>query len=91
MKKISSNASALQTLQNKMIRIIFGLNRNQHINMQNFREKIHMMSVNQMAIYHTLLETYNILWNSASDQIRKNGWKKMFVEFVEFASKWKQT
>ena len=37
--------------------------------MKNVREKIKMMCVNQMAIYHTILESYNILKNSASEQI----------------------
>ena len=29
-----------------------------------------MFSVNQMCVYHTLLETYNIIRNSASEQIK---------------------
>ena len=38
--------------------------------MQKIREKIGMMSINQMAVYHTLLESYNIVRNSASEQIK---------------------
>ena len=46
LKKLSKNASALQTLQNSMIRLIFDLKKKQHINMQHMREKIKMMSIN---------------------------------------------
>ena len=57
-KKLSSNASDLQVLQNDMLRLILGLKQKDHINMQQVREKIKMFFVNQMAIYHSLLETY---------------------------------
>ena len=53
-----------------MIRVILGLNKKDHINMQYIREKIGMMSINQMAVYHTLLEAFNTIRNSASDQIQ---------------------
>lgn len=53
-----------------MIRVILGLSKKDHINMQYIREKIGMMSINQMAVYHTLLEAFNIVRNSASDQIQ---------------------
>ena len=54
---------------NHMIRVIYGIKRQDHTNMKNIREKIKMMSVNQMAVYHTILECYNIMKNSASEQI----------------------
>ena len=38
--------------------------------MQHMREKIQMMSINQMAVYHTLLEAYNVMKNSTSEQIK---------------------
>ena len=53
-----------------MLRLILGVRKKNHINMQHMREEIKMMSVNQMAIYHTLLEAYNITRNSASEQIK---------------------
>ena len=56
--------------------MILGLNLKNHINMQHIREKIQMMSVNQMAIYHTLLEAFNIIRNSASEQIQSK-WIKV--------------
>ena len=58
-KKLPRNTYLLQILQNKMIRVIFGFKEHNHINMRNIREKFKMMSVNQMSIYHTILETYN--------------------------------
>ena len=70
MKKLPRNTYLLQTLQNKMMRVIFGFKEHNHINMKNIREKFKIMSVNQMSIYHTILETYNILRNTASEQIQ---------------------
>ena len=43
-----------------MIRVILSLKQAQHINMQKVREKIKILSVNQMSVYHTILEAYNI-------------------------------
>ena len=70
-QKLSSEAKSLQTMQNNMIRMILDLKMKDHIKMQNVREKIKMMSVNQMAVYHTLLETYNVVRNSTSEQIKR--------------------
>ena len=39
-----------------MIRVILSLKQAQHINMQKVREKIKILSVNQMSVYHTILE-----------------------------------
>ena len=52
-----------------MIRVILGLKRHNH-NIHEVRKKIGMMSINQLAVYHTLLESYNIVRNSASEQIK---------------------
>ena len=38
--------------------------------MQHTRNKIKMMSVNQMTVYHTLLEAYNVIRKSSSEQIK---------------------
>jgi hypothetical protein len=70
MKRLSKNTTVLQTLQNRMIRVILGLKIQNHINMQHVRENIRMMSINQMAVYHTIIECYNIVRNSASEQIK---------------------
>ena len=53
-----------------MLRVIFGFSKTQHINMQKLREKIELMSVNQMCVYHTILEAHNINVNSSSEQIK---------------------
>ena len=63
-QKLSSEARSLQTLQNNMIRV------DQCVNMQRLREKVRIMSVNQMALYHIILEVYNIMHNSSSEQIK---------------------
>ena len=67
---MSKVAKKCQTLQNTMIRVIFGIKHGMHVNMQDLRRKINMMSVNQMAVYHTLMECNNIVKNSASEQIK---------------------
>ena len=67
----SSHAKELQVVQNSMVRVILGLNRANHINMKEQREKIKMLSVNQMAVYHTVMEAYNITTKNASYQLQK--------------------
>ena len=52
-----------------MIRVIYGLKKQNHVNLVNVRKKIKMMSVNQISVYHTLLEAYNIMRHSSSEQI----------------------
>ena len=47
--------------------------------MEQMRTKLKMMSVNQMAVYHTLLEAHNVMTNSASEQI-----KSKWVEKTEY-------
>ena len=55
-------------------RVIFGLKLRNHINMKNVREKIKMMSVNQISVYHTLLEAHNVMSHLSSEQINMK-WK----------------
>ena len=69
-RKLPENTNILQTLQNSMIRVIYGLKIQNHVNMKNVREKIKMMSVNQIAVYHTLLEAYNVMSHLSSEQIK---------------------
>ena len=59
----------LQVLQNDMLREIFGHKRKDRINMNKLRRNQGMLSVNQLACYHILLETFNILNNDSSPQI----------------------
>ena len=74
-KKLSKNATTLQTLQNAMLRLIFGFQIKQRVNMQRLREKIKMFSVNKMCVYHTILEAYNVVKNSSSQKIKLK-WEK---------------
>ena len=53
-----------------MIRVVLGVGKKYHVNMEDVRKKFKMMSVNQMNIYHTLLEAHNVIRNSSSDQIK---------------------
>ena len=41
-----------------------------------------MMSVNQMNIYHILLEAYNIVWNSSSEQIQSKWANKNDCKYI---------
>ena len=59
----------LQTLHNAMLRVIHGFTRSQHINMEKLRNRIKMSSVNQIVVYHTILETFNVIWKSSSEQL----------------------
>ena len=73
-EKLPKDTAALQKLQNSMLRVIFGLKLRNHINMKKVREKIKMMSVNQISVYHTLLEAYNVMSHLSSEQINMK-WK----------------
>ena len=57
-----------------MLRVIFGFQLKNCVNMKNLREEIKMMSVNQISVYHTLLEAYNVMRHLSSEQINKR-WK----------------
>ena len=54
-----------------MVRVILGLKRANRVNMKEQRKKINMLSVNQMAVYHTVMEVYNIINRKASDQLQR--------------------
>ena len=69
-RKLPVNTRTLQTLQNNMIRVIHGYKRSDKINMEKTRQRIRMMSVNQMAVYHTILEAFNVERKSSSEQIK---------------------
>jgi hypothetical protein len=66
--------SLLQTLKNNMTRLIFGFKLQNRVHMKNLREEIKMMSVNQISVYHTLLEAYNVRRHLSSEQIHMK-WK----------------
>ena len=64
------------SLQNTMIRTIFGFDKKKHVNMEHVRKEKRMMSINQMSVYHTLLEAYNVIQNSSSESIKLKWAKK---------------
>ena len=68
---LSEGMRQLQTHQNHMLRMVFGHSINDHVNMKKLREKIKMFSVNQMTIYHTLLEAYNVVNKTSSEKIQE--------------------
>ena len=53
-----------------MIRVILGLKQTDHINMKEVRKQINMLSVNQMSVYHTAMEAYNIINRTSSEQLQ---------------------
>ena len=80
LNKLSESATSLQTLQNRMLRTILDININDHVNMEKLRRKMKMFSVNQMCIYHTLLEAHNVVKNKSSEQIQ-NKWSKTIQNY----------
>ena len=68
-RKLSSETESLQVIQNNMLRTIHGLRITDRVNMLELRKKIKMMSVNQMTIYHIIMEVFKILHNKSSEQI----------------------
>ena len=68
-RKLSSETYDLQVLQNNMLRVIHGLRISNRVNMVELRTRMKMMSVNQMSIYHTIMEVFNIIHNKSSEQI----------------------
>ena len=51
MEKLSPLTKEHQIVQNSMVRVILGLNQADHVNMKKERDKIKMLSVNQMSVY----------------------------------------
>ena len=47
-----------------------------HCGMEHLRQKIKMMSVNQMCVYHTILEAHNVVNNSSSEVIKRKWYHK---------------
>jgi len=60
------NISKLQVIQNDMLRLLVNKKRDSHTNMEKLRNKLKMMSVNQLSCYHTAIEMFNIINNKSS-------------------------
>ena len=58
-------------LQNNMLRVIFGLNLEQQVNMETLRDRIKMFSVNQLAIYHTIMEAFKVVRKPSTKQVKR--------------------
>ena len=65
------NVSKLQVIQNDMMRLLIGTNRSSHTNMENLRQQLRMMSVNQLSVYHVAIEMYNIINNKSSESLHE--------------------
>ena len=60
------NIARLQVIQNDMLRLLVGKSRSSHTNMEKLRKEQNMMSVNQLSVYHTAIEMFNIVNNKSS-------------------------
>ena len=74
MKKLPGDTKSLQVLQNNMLRVVMGLKLEDQTNMEKLRTKIEMFSVNQLAIYHTLIEAFNVVRKSSAELV-KSKWE----------------
>ena len=68
---IDSNIAKLQIIQNDMIRLLIGKNRNSKTNMEKTRHQLKIMSVNQLSCYHVAIEMYNIINYKSSDSLHE--------------------
>ena len=58
---MDSNIVKLQVIQNDMMRLLAGKSRSSHTNMEKLRKELNMLSVNQLSVYHTAIEMFNII------------------------------
>ena len=68
---IDNGIQKLQVLQNQMIRVICNHRRSDHIVMKKERERLKMMSVNQLAVYHVGIEMFNVITKHSAETIRE--------------------
>ena len=61
----------LQVVQNKMLRLLAGKRPVDKVKVEDLAKKYGVMSMNQMASYHVLLETFNIMTFGSSEKIRE--------------------
>ena len=67
----NENLKELTKLQNDMLRTITGKKLSDHVSLANLRSQTGMMTVNQICVYHILLETYCILRLGSSPVLEK--------------------
>ena len=68
---IGGQIQKIQVIQNDLLRLLNGHRRSDHINMNKLRKQRRMMSINQLTVYHVGLETYNVLKNNSSEQLKE--------------------
>ena len=61
----------LQIVQNKMFRLLAGKKVKDKVRVEELARKFGLMSINQMASYHALMETYKIVHFNSSDKLRE--------------------
>ena len=54
-----------------MLRLINGHTRAEHINKKESRARTKSMSVNQLSVYHIVMEMYNVIWRNSSTQLKR--------------------
>ena len=72
----NENLKELTKLQNDMLRTITGKKLSDHVSLANLRSQTGVMTVNQLCVYHILLETYGILKLGSSPVLEKELTKK---------------
>ena len=70
-QSMDPNISKLQVIQNDMLRLLVNKKRDSHTNMEKLRNKLKMMSVNQLSCYHTAIEMFNIINNKSSASLHE--------------------
>ena len=61
----------LQVIQNKMLRLLAGKKPADKVRVEDISKKFGVMSMNQMASYHVIMETYNVMTFGSSEKIRE--------------------
>ena len=75
-RNLSTETRKLQTIQNNMLRMIFGYRMQDMVNMEELREKVGIYSVNQLNCYHVLIEAFNIIRFGSSSVIQEKWLQK---------------
>ena len=68
-RTMDPNIAKLQVIQNDMMRLLVGKSRKSHTNMEKIRKELKMMSVNQLSVYHSAIEMFNIINNKSSESL----------------------
>ena len=68
---MSEDMNKLQVLQNKMFRLLAGKKLQDKVRVEDLGKNFGLMSINQMACYHTLTETFSIINYGSSEKIQE--------------------